>query len=321
MGAYILPIVAFLGGFLAVFAANLVAADLQRRERARMRQRMREEFRKGQREQVKRQLSNRDISQLAMEGLEDDNETTSFAERFRLWIVQSGLSLSAGKLCSIMFAAAMPLGLGALFLLGNVIIAVLAAMIGAGFPLLYVAVKRHTRLEQFRSQLPDVFDLIARIMRAGQTMSQGLQAVGDEFTGPVGAEFAYCYEQQNLGLSTEAALRDLARRTGLLEIKIFIVAVMVHRQTGGNLAELLEKLATVVRERFRIRGMIKTLTAEGRLQAVILLGLPPAMLLMMLFINYAYTITLFQFPLILLLMFVSMVIGALWIRRIVSFDF
>lgn len=321
MGAYLLPLFAFLAGFLAVFAANLVAADLQRRERARMRQRMREEFRKGQREQAKRQLSNRDISQLAMEGLEDDNDTMSFAERFQLWIVQSGLNLSAAKLCAIMFAAATPLGLGTLFLLGNVIVAVLAATIGAGLPLLYVAVKRHTRLEQFRTRLPDVFDLIARIMRAGQTMSQGLQAVGDEFTGPVGAEFAYCYEQQNLGLSTEAALRDLSRRTGLLEIKIFIVAVMVHRQTGGNLAELLEKLATVVRERFRIRGMIKTLTAEGRLQAVILLGLPPAMLLMMLFINYAYTITLFQFPLILLVMFVSMVIGALWIRRIVSFDF
>lgn len=321
MGAYILPSIAFLGGFLAVFAANLVAADLQRRERSRMRQRMREEFRKGQREQAKRQLSNRDISQLAMEGLEDDVEATSFGERFRLWIVQSGLNLSAEKLCSIMFAVATPLGLGTFFLLSNVIVALLAAAIGAGIPLLYVAVKRHTRMEQFRAQLPDVFDLIARIMRAGQTMSQGLQAVGDEFTGPVGAEFAYCYEQQNLGLSTEAALRDLARRTGLLEIKIFIVAVMVHRQTGGNLAELLEKLATVVRQRFRIRGMIRTLTAEGRLQAVILLGLPPAMLLMMLFINYTYTMTLFQFPLILLLMFVSMVIGALWIRRIVSFDF
>ena len=105
---------------------------------------------------------------------------------------------------------------------------------------------------------------MGRVVRAGQTISQALQAVADEFPPPIAAEFAYCYEQQNLGLSPESALRDLARRTGLLEIKIFVLALLVQQQTGGNLAELLDKLSGIIRERFRIRGQIKTLTAEGR---------------------------------------------------------
>src|SRR5215831_2903505 len=111
-------------------------------------------------------------------------------------------------------------------------------------------------------------------------MSQALQAVADEFDTPISTEFAYCYEQQNLGLSPEVAMRDLARRTGLLEIKIFVLALLVQQQTGGNLAELLEKLADIVRERFRMRAKIKALTAEGRLQAIILLALVPLLFLL-----------------------------------------
>ena len=126
---------------------------------------------------------------------------------------------------------------------------------------------------------------MARVIRAGQTMSQALLAVADEFPPPIAGEFSYCYEQQNLGLSPETAFRDLARRTGLLEIKIFVLALLVQQQTGGNLAELLDKLSAIIRERYRIRGQIKTLTAEGRMQAMVLLALPPGMFLLMLVMN------------------------------------
>ena len=129
---------------------------------------------------------------------------------------------------------------------------------------------------------------MGRVIRAGQTMSQALQAVADEFPPPIAGEFAYCYEQQNLGLPPEAALRDLARRTGLLEIKIFVLALLVQQQTGGNLAELLDKLSDVIRERYQIRGKIKALTAEGRMQAIVLLALPPALFLIMLVMNRDY---------------------------------
>jgi tight adherence protein B len=169
--------------------------------------------------------------------------------------------------------------------------------------------------------LPDAFELMARVMRAGQTISQSLQAVADEFSAPVSEEFGYCYEQQNLGLSPEAAMRDLSARTGLLEMKIFVLAVMVHRQTGGNLADLLDKLGSIIRSRYQIRGKIKALTMEGRLQAVILLALPPFLFLAILFVNRPYATVLFQYPLLLIATCVSMTFGGIWMNRIINFDF
>jgi tight adherence protein B len=163
--------------------------------------------------------------------------------------------------------------------------------------------------------------MMARTMRSGQTISQALQAVADECSTPLADEIRYCCQQQNLGLSPEAALRDLARRTGTLELKIFVLAVVVHRQSGGNLTELLDRLATVVRERFRIRGKIKSLTAEGRAQALVLLALPPFMMVILLLIARVYMMELFRFPMLLLGMFVSMTLGGLWMRRIINFDF
>jgi tight adherence protein B len=171
------------------------------------------------------------------------------------------------------------------------------------------------------AQLPHAFDLMARVIRTGQTISQGLQAVADEFDPPVAAEFAYCFEQQNLGLSPELALRELGRRTGLLEIRIFILALLVQQQTGGNLAEILDRLAAIIRERFRVRGKIRVLTAEGRAQALVLLILPPALLLIILMLNRSYGQVLLDHPYLLAGMFVSEALGALWIRKIVNFDF
>jgi tight adherence protein B len=148
-----------------------------------------------------------------------------------------------------------------------------------------------------------------------------MQGVADEFSEPISGEFSLCYEQQNLGLPTDVALRDLAARTGLVEINIFVVAVVVQRQVGGNLAEMLERLARVVRERFRIRGAIRTLTGEGRMQAGILMALPPVIFLAMLLLNREYALVLLGYPWLLVGVVVSMGIGALWIRQIINFDF
>jgi tight adherence protein B len=199
--------------------------------------------------------------------------------------------------------------------------AAVGAVVGALGPLTYVRLRQKMRLHKLLSQLPDTFDLMARVIRAGQTMSQALQAVADEFDRPIAAEFSYCYEQQNLGLPPELALRDLARRTGLLEVKIFVLALLVQQQTGGNLAEMLEKLATVVRERFRMWAKIRALTAEGRFQAAVLLTLPPAMFFIILFLNRNYAQVLLDHPLLPVVMLISEGIGALWIRKIVNFDF
>ena len=180
---------------------------------------------------------------------------------------------------------------------------------------------RDKRIEKLRSQLADAFELMARVVRAGQTLGQALMAVADEFPQPISTEFAYCYEQQNLGLSPEVTFRDLTRRTGVIELKIFVLAVLVQQQTGGNLAELLTKLAGVVRERYLIQGTIRTLTAEGRMQGWILAGLPPLHARALAGAQPRLRQGPLPAPNVLLVTFGFEALGVLWIRKIVNFDF
>jgi tight adherence protein B len=171
------------------------------------------------------------------------------------------------------------------------------------------------------SQLPDAFDMMSRTMRAGQTFLQAMQSVAEEGSPPLSTEFAYCYDQQYLGMSVEAALRDLARRTGLLELKIFVLAVLVHRQTGGNLSDLLDKLSHVIRERYRIAGVISALTAEGRAQAYVLLALPVVLFMAMYVLNREYAQLLLEVPALLITTAGFMLLGALWMKKIINFGY
>jgi tight adherence protein B len=206
-------------------------------------------------------------------------------------------------------------------ILENLVITLCGGLTAMTVPILYVLYRRKKRLDTLRSQLPDALELMSRVMRAGQTITQAMHAVSDEFKPPVASEFGFCYEQQNLGLAPDIALRDLAKRTGLLEIKIFVLALLVHRQSGGNLAELLDKLSDIIRERYKILGKIRALTAEGRLQAAILLGLPPFMYVVLLIISRAYALQLLDHPRLIIGAIIAMIFGALWIRKIVNFDF
>ena len=156
------------------------------------------------------------------------------------------------------------------------------------------AYARRKRLETLRAQLPDAFELMSRILRSGQSVTQAMQAVSEEFRPPVNVEFGYCYEQQNLGLAPEVALHELAQRTGLMEVKIFVLAVLVHRQAGGNLTGMLDNIAHVVRQRFKMRREIKSLTGEGRLQAIVLLSLPIVVWFGLFFITRDYAMALVE---------------------------
>ncbi len=312
---------AFVAGFLLIFGINFVIADVLQSNRRRVRKRLDEEFQLRQRQRAQGSLQYQKIHGEAAEGLDPIHCDATLRERLLRFVEESGVRIQAGQLALLSAAAASAAVLLVGVVLGNWILAGLAVPIAAGVPVLYVSIMRAKRLDRLLSQLPDAFDLMSRTLRAGQTMSQALQAVADEFSAPIADEFGYCYDQQNLGLSPEAALRDLASRSGLLELKIFVLAVMIHRQTGGNFSELLEKLASVIRDRYRIRGVIKALTAEGRLQAVILLALPPGMLIILSLVNRPYVMVLFQYPMLLVGMFASMTIGGLWMKRIISFNF
>ena len=315
-----LPILTFVAAVAGVAGVYSVVSDLYLRDRERVSSRVDEEFRQRLRDRAKKSLAFKDARELICDGSVYD-ERPSLRLRFEMMVEQSGLALTPARLLTISAVSGLALGVLGGMLRQNPLVAVVAALAGAFVPVAYVNWKRNARTEKLLSQLPDSFDLMSRVIRAGQTMAQGIQTVADEFAAPVASEFAYCYEQQNLGLPPETALRELARRTGLIELKIFVLALLVQQQTGGNLAEMLDKLASIVRDRYKLRGKIKALTAEGRMQAMILLALPPGMFLLMLFMNREYSGILLEHPALIWATAFGETIGALWIRKIVNFDF
>ncbi|MBN9121141.1 MAG: type II secretion system F family protein, partial [Planctomycetes bacterium] len=195
------------------------------------------------------------------------------------------------------------------------------AAVGAAFPVLYVRHRAVQRNERLLAQLPEVLDLAARFLRAGHSLPQALGAVAVELKDPARGLFARYVGQRDLGLPTEVALRELADRAGLTEYRIMTMAILVQQETGGNLAEVCARLAAIVRDRFRVRGMIRGLTAEGRMQAAILTALPPALVVLMAVVKPSYADAMLSQPKLIAGVLVSQLIGILWIRRIVRVNF
>lgn len=141
-------------------------------------------------------------------------------------------------------------------------------------PLLYILSKKRKRMEKFERQLPEALDLIARALKAGHAFPGALKMVADEMDDPIGHEFDKTLNEINFGVGVPEALENLANRVDCLDLKFFVIAVVIQRETGGNLAEILENIARIIRERFKLHGRIQILAAEGKLSAIILTGLP-----------------------------------------------
>ncbi len=248
------------------------------------------------------------------------SEAAGVRARFEAMVAQSGLRVTSRHVLLAAGATALVVGTAG-GLLGGFLFCAAGFAAGAATPCGYVWLRRKARRDKFLRQLPDAFDLMARVMRAGHSVPQAFQSVADTFEQPIAGEFASCSEQQNLGLLPEVAYRELALRTGILEMKIFVMAMLIQRQTGGNLSEVLERLATLVRERVRMRSRIRALTAEGRLQAVVLLVLPFVMFVVMRLVNRRYAEVLLEHPSLIAGMLAMMALGAAWIRKIINFDY
>jgi tight adherence protein B len=188
-------------------------------------------------------------------------------------------------------------------------------------PLIWLVMRRRRRLRKFAKQLPDALELIARALRAGHSLAAGFNLVADEMSAPIGVEFQRCYEEQNLGIPLDDALRSLTDRVPNLDLKFFATAVILQRQTGGDLAEILDKIGELVRERFRIWGQVQALTGEGRLSGIVLLALPPVLFATVWYLNPEYVMVLFTDPMgkkMLAGGVVMQILGALVIRKIVN---
>ena len=163
--------------------------------------------------------------------------------------------------------------------------AFLAAPAAAWLPILYLKRARNKRIDAFEAQFPDSLLFMSRAMRTGHAFSVSLEMLHHDFAEPLGGEFRRVFEEQNLGLPIDTALEKLGRRMPLMDLKFFIAAVMLQKRTGGNLAEILENLATLIRERFKLRGKIKSISAHGRLSSGVLTAIPAVVALVMYFVN------------------------------------
>jgi tight adherence protein B len=203
----------------------------------------------------------------------------------------------------------------------NVMLGPLMAGFLAFLPLMWLLFRRKRRLKKFASQLPEALELIARALRAGHSLASGFSLVANEMSQPIGGEFSRTFEEQNLGKPLEEALGDLVKRVPNLDLKFFVTAIVLQRQTGGDLAEILDKIGHLIRERFKIWGQVQALTGEGRLSGVVLLALPPALFAVVYKMNPDYLMLLFTDPMgkkMLVGGIVTQLLGALMIRKIVN---
>jgi tight adherence protein B len=319
--AFTFTIIAFLAGFLLVFAVNLFWAAGRQAQRERLREQLLERERLLQRDRARVSAAHRDLYELAAESASELQGARPLRERVGIFVEQTGAKITPVQVGSLVALGGAGGAALAYWVTSSMVLTVGAGAASAAAPVVWVQFLRARRMKKMLSQLSDAFDMMSRTMRAGQTFLQAMQSVAEEGSAPLSTEFAYCYDQQYLGMSVEAALRDLARRTGLLELKIFVLAVLVHRQTGGNLSELLDKLSYVIRERYRIAGVISALTAEGRAQAYVLLAMPVALLSVMYVLNREYTQLLLEAPALLITTAAFMLLGALWMKKIINFGY
>ncbi|MCK5203134.1 MAG: type II secretion system F family protein [Desulfobacterales bacterium] len=214
------------------------------------------------------------------------------------------------------------------FLVGNTVIknrllAVMLMFLCGSFPFLYLLILKQKRTEKFKKQLPEALDLMSRALKAGHAFTNGLKLAADEFNDPLGPEFAEVLDEINFGVSVSNALRNLAKRVECPEIKYFVVGVILQRETGGNLAELMGILAFLIREKFKFQGKVRTLSAEGRLSAFILVALPFGIAGWMWFSNPKYLDPLLTDPIGKIMIIgaaIMMVFGIIVMKKIVDIE-
>jgi tight adherence protein B len=239
------------------------------------------------------------------------------------WVDQSGVRISLSGLLIASIACAAGLG----FIVAAISRVQAGWILGGGIglitPFVYVKVKRTRRLRKFEEMFPEALDLVSRALKAGHAFATGLKMVADEMPEPVGPEFRKTFDEQNFGLPLKDALTNLTERMPLLDVRFFSTAVLIQRETGGNLSEILENLSHVVRERFKILRQVRVYTAHGRLTGYVLLALPAFLSIALMFINPEHMQLLFTHPIgrmMLMGAVVMQTIGYFWIKQVVKIE-
>jgi len=239
------------------------------------------------------------------------------------WIEQSGMRVSVSGVFLMAAALGAVMALVATMATRTPMAMPIGFAVGFALPFIMLRVKRTRRLRKFEEEFPEALDLIARALKAGHAFATGLKMVADEMDEPVGPEFRKTFDEQNFGLPLKDALENLTLRIPILDVRFFATAVLIQRETGGNLSEILENLAHVVRERFKILRQVRVYTAHGRLTGYVLLALPAFLGVALSFINPEHMNLLFRERMGQMMLVAAMVmqfIGYMWIKQVVKIE-
>ncbi len=236
-------------------------------------------------------------------------------------LAQGGLNLRAGNFLALSVLAGVAACLVSYILSKRPEVAGVALLIGFVLPYSYAAVQRNRRFDKFEELFPEAIDTLARAVRAGHAFTTALELITNEVAEPVAGEFRQLFEEQKFGMPVRDALMNLTERVPLVDVKFFVTAVMLQRETGGNLAEILDNLSYVIRERFKIQRQVRVYTAQGRLTMALLMGMPPIIVTVMLFVEPSFIRPLFADPIghyLLVAGIILQTVGYFVIRKIIK---
>lgn len=238
-------------------------------------------------------------------------------------IEQAGVRTTPSSVMGMTLAAGAAAGLVAGIFTPSWYGRIAAAVLGSTLPIAFLSYRRSKRMHAFEEQFPEALDLLSRALRAGHAFQSAMGMVADELKQPVGPEFKKTFEQQNFGLPLRDALIQMSERVPILDVRFFVTAVLIQRDTGGNLSEILDNLAHVVRERFKVKRQVRVHTAHGRFTAFVLLSLPPGLAIVLHVINPEHMQLLFTDKLgqtMLITVMIMQAVGFLWIRKVIRIE-
>jgi len=247
----------------------------------------------------------------------------SWSSKLQDYVMQSGMAVKPAKI--LLMGAVLALGsyLVSSYFFRHFYFSVPIAAVAAVIPFLVVMIKRQMRLRKFEEYFPEALDLLGRAVRAGHAFTTGLEMISKESPEPLAGEFRTTFEEQNFGLPLRDALLNLTERVPIVDVRFFVTALLIQKETGGNLAEILDGLARVIRDRFRIYREVRVRTAQGRLTAGILIALPIFMMIILSVLNPKYIGVLFtdpQGPYVLVTAGVMQLIGSAILWKIIHFE-
>jgi len=248
---------------------------------------------------------------------------TAAGSRLARLIEQSGVRTSPSAMLVASLGSALAMAIGVAWIVRQPFAPFVAAAVGFVLPFAWLVHRRTARFKRFEEQFPEALDLLSRAIRAGHAFQAALGMVAEELPAPCGPEFKKTFDRQNFGLPLRDAMNEMVDRIALLDVRFFVTAVAIQRETGGNLSEILDNLAHVVRERFKIRRQVRVHTAHGRFTGYVLLALPAALAAALSFISPDHMKVLFQERMGQMMLITAMVmqtIGFIWIRQVIKIE-